>query len=155
MAPPATPQLPLAAGSDPGGRPPGAGVASLGWKCGNLFRTGRLWKSCPLMGTLDNSPNLRPQRRPPSLGAVSLAGPLNRSDLPTLDYYELATAIRRGLGRHSWGKGKRGAHKLRDGPSAIGNANALLASRAGLHERGKNCNASHRARPLRRDCRVS
>jgi hypothetical protein len=42
-----------------------------------------------------------------------------------LYYRKLAAAVCRGLGRRGGRKGKRGVHKLRDGPSAIGNANGL------------------------------
>ncbi len=53
----------------------------------------------------------------------------------TLNYRELAPPIRRGLGRQRGRYGKRGVHKLRDGPCAICHASestdSLFALRGG------------------------
>jgi hypothetical protein len=50
--------------------------------------------------------------------------------LSTLNYPELAPTIRRGLSRKRRGNSKRSVHKLRNGPSAIGDANGLRSRRA-------------------------
>ena len=52
------------------------------------------------------------------------------SVFPAFNYYELPATIRRGLSGQRRGNGKRGVHKLRNGPSPIGNANGLRWRRA-------------------------
>ena len=50
--------------------------------------------------------------------------------LTPINYRKLAAPIRRGLGGQGRGNGKRGIHKLRNGPSPIGHANGLRWRRA-------------------------